>query len=293
MGVQKGVIKKFFTGFIASAVLGCAFAGSAAAEDKSFTIGTDQGLTTKYLWRATTVGSSNTAGIIRDDHGTAWQGDVYLTLFDMLTFNVWYDVPLGQKAKSLGTGSQGSAFEVDYTVDLAYSLDKWSFNFGHILYTFPTTAAGSISQTSEVYVTASYDMLLSPTLGVYYDYDNVNGVYLQFDVSHSVELNDWATLNLGATVGYASGEGIDTRKDANGQQYFQYYEQNSGITNGVFSASVDFALGHVSPMLDKFTLSPSFAWDVRNTSMILGSKTNAPSYAAQETVAAINLNFEY
>ncbi len=288
------ITKKIYTGLFAMAAMGLGFAASAsAADEKVFTAGTDQGLFSKYLWRGTTVGASNTAGVIRDDHGTAWQGDVYLTVFDFLTFNVWYDMPLGQKAKSLGTGSNGSFYEIDYTVDLAYSIDKWSFNAGHITYTFPTTVAGSIDQTSELYVSAGYDTFLSPTLGAYYDYDNVNGLYLQLDLGHSIELNDWATVNLGATVGYASGEGADARKDASGQQYWAYYDKNSGFTHANFSASVDFALAHVNPALDRFTLSPSFAWEVRNSSMISGSVSNSPTYPQQETVVAVNLNFEY
>ncbi|MBF0274021.1 MAG: hypothetical protein HQK84_02190 [Nitrospinae bacterium] len=249
---------------------------TSAEESKPFTIGTDQGFYSDYTWRGTYINKS------------AWQGDVYITLLDSLTFNVWYNMPTQND-----NANKSSFTEVDYTIDYAFSYEGWSFDIGHITFDFPKTPAGSISTTNEAFLTIGYDTMLSPTLGIYYDYDKTDGIYFQFDVSHSEEISDWATLNFGITQGYAVDEGPDTGKNTSGTQYFQYYDKNSGFTSTELSAGIDISLGHFSPSLSHATLSANGLYIIRTTGMVLGASAGAPSYGRDEFVTSINLNFEF
>jgi len=74
-----------------------------------------------------------------------------------------------------------SDYGIDYTVD---AMEKLSVTGGYLYYDLPTPDAGD-GKTQEVFLTATYDTILSPTVSWYWDFDDVEGHYLSVGGSHS------------------------------------------------------------------------------------------------------------
>lgn len=91
--------------------------------------------------------------------------------------------------------------EIDYTLTYELNFPLVSFGAGLIYYDFPNTDADG---TTELYLSASASVLLSPSLTVYQDIDNIKGAYWEASVGHGVPLSPMADLNLGATLGLGS-----------------------------------------------------------------------------------------
>lgn len=91
--------------------------------------------------------------------------------------------------------------EIDYIITYGLSLPMVSFGAGLIYYDFPNT---ELDSTTELYLTASASVLLSPTLTIYQDIDNIKGAYWEAGVSHGVPLSPMADLELSATLGLGS-----------------------------------------------------------------------------------------
>jgi len=89
------------------------------------------------------------------------------------------------------------------------------------------------SDSQEFYGTLSLDVLLAPSLTVYYDTDNFQGDwYALLAIGHSFELAESISLDLGFSAGYYFiNDGI-----APGDDY-------SELHDGVLSASVSFPVG--------------------------------------------------
>lgn len=98
-------------------------------------------------------------------------------------------------------GNEWSFNEIDYIVTYGISMPMISFGAGLIYYDFPNT---DLDSTTELYVTASASVLLSPTLTIYQDIDNIKGAYWEAGISHGVPLSPMADLELSATLGLGS-----------------------------------------------------------------------------------------
>jgi hypothetical protein len=88
-------------------------------------------------------------------------------------------------------------FETDVTVNYAFSKDKFSFDLGYIYY-----ALESAKDTQEAYFSMGYDILLSPTLTIYYDFDKGDGAFIVVSVGHDFEFEKGIALSLGASASY-------------------------------------------------------------------------------------------
>lgn len=87
--------------------------------------------------------------------------------------------------------------ETDLTVDYSFTLDKFAFDIGYIYY-----ALDNIDDTQEIYLFIGYDILLNPTLTVYYDFDEGDGAFITASIGHNVEVGKDITLSLGALASY-------------------------------------------------------------------------------------------
>ncbi len=100
--------------------------------------------------------------------------------------------------------------ELDYTLDYTASLgsakpelEVLSFSVGYTYYTFPNLDEDKDSH--EVYVGGALDILLSPSVTVYYDFDQGDGVYYELGLGHGFSLAG-AELQLAGSVGYNDGQ---------------------------------------------------------------------------------------
>jgi hypothetical protein len=92
--------------------------------------------------------------------------------------------------------------ETDLTLSYTYILKKLSLTGGYIYYGTKYT-----DETQELFVTASYDMFLKPTLSIYRDIDRYPGTYFNLSIAHSIKLVGDMSLDLGASAGYMWGDG--------------------------------------------------------------------------------------
>ncbi len=189
--------KRFQTTVMIAAILGAGVHGMAAAEAADVSSGDEPRLTgslrlsfnSKYIWR----GQNLIDGPVLQPEGSlSYQG---------FSGIIWanYDADEGDQWT-----------ELDYTLDYSTSLGKvspeleaLSVSVGYTYYTFPNLDEGDDSH--EVYLAAGLDVLLSPSLAVYYDFDEGDGVYYEFGLEHGFSLGK-PTLTLAGSVGYNDGQ---------------------------------------------------------------------------------------
>ncbi len=116
------------------------------------------------------------------------------------TINTWGNMNLTDSV----TEDAPDFSELDLTFGYSKTVGAVALGAGLVEYTFPnTTYAG----TREVYGTiAAPTLLIVPTLSVYYDFDEADGVYANLALSYSHSIADKATLSLFTSLGAASAE---------------------------------------------------------------------------------------
>jgi len=192
------------------------------ADGLPVSFGANAAFNSKYIWRGFNV---------NDD--PVFQPDVWLS-YKGLTLDVWGNMDLTDIHDN-----EGEFNEIDYTVDYSWDWNKLGFSAGAIHYEFPNTAFDS---TSEVYGAVGYDTILSPTLTVYYDFDEADGFYGTFGLSHSFEVPKVidgvsASLDLSGEVGFASANWND----------FYYGADHTAFDNLLVTAAFPVAIGgHVT-----------------------------------------------
>ncbi|MEW6569943.1 MAG: hypothetical protein AB1390_02025 [Nitrospirota bacterium] len=156
--------------------------------------------------------------------------------------NIWanYDTDREEVTSGEETG-HGEITETDFTVNYAFSMDKFTFTIGYIFYAFD-----GANDTQEVYLSANYDTLLNPTVTVYYDYDEGNGAFAIASVGHSFEVPKGMSLNLGASASYNIKNNI-MGFDENGDDFSNFY-------NGEISTSLNI------PIYKGLSLTPKLAY---------------------------------
>ena len=180
----------------------------------------------KYLWRGYNL--SGSLPVV--------QGGVNLSS-NGFTLGYWTNI---QTKTDDGEGYRGGeATETDITIDYTFSpVDKLKVSVGNIWY-----ALDGYDDTKEAYLGLALDVPLSPTVKVYYDYDqsNENGLFYTAAVSHSFDLMDKLSLSLGALVSY---------NDEN----YSVGEWYSDWHNYELSASATYAV------TDQISITPSFVF---------------------------------
>jgi hypothetical protein len=155
---------------------------------------------------------------------------------------------------NLDDNATGDEFEFsEHDITLSYSgitcpLTGAGVTVGIVNYDFPNVglvdAEGNLSlvnDTAEAFLIYSLaDVLLSPTVSVYYDVKEADGFYGSVGVSHSVEVADKISLGLAASLGAA---------DKDWSTYY-FGEDASGLTDYSVSATLPVAL------TDSVTLTP-------------------------------------
>ncbi|MDT8390096.1 MAG: hypothetical protein RRC34_06265 [Lentisphaeria bacterium] len=125
--------------------------------------------------------------------------------------------------------------ELDYTLSYDMTLeDMVKVGVGFIEYVFPGNGNGSSNaeRTSEVYASVGLDVMLEPTLTVYWDFDEADGFYATLGIAHTFELTEALGLTLGGKLGWGD------------RNYHEFYVGNdtNGLSDYNVSASLDYAV---------------------------------------------------
>ena len=158
--------------------------GTVMAEDKpeaDFTMGAYS----QYVWRG--YAFSDDSVIIQPSMSVSYKG---------FGVNLWGNFDTDYVS---GTDSGINWNETDMTLSYDGSTGKIGYGVGWIYYNL---GSGIGDDSQEIYVTASIDTLLVPTLSIYNDIDNFRGYYATLGVSHSIAVAEGMALDLGAQVGY-------------------------------------------------------------------------------------------
>jgi len=134
--------------------------------------------------------------------------------------------------------NSGEFTEIDWIANYGFSFPLISIDFGLIYYDFPNTESNA---TTEFYVTGSAGVLLSPTLSIYYDFDEVDGAYINAGISHGIAIGPELDLDLGASLGLGDS----------GYNNSYFGIDDGGMTDFLFTASVPFEA------IPFFTITPS------------------------------------
>jgi hypothetical protein len=220
------------------------------------------GIWDKYLWR----------GFDLSDGRPVIQGGIDLTAGNW-TLSTWHNWQLS----SGPTKNSGELNETDVILTYAFDLGEMvSMTIGDIWYSLDNREFG-VDDTNELFVTATLNTLLSPTLKISWDWDEAkeDGLFYSFDISHSCDLGQWmqnTTLNLGALVSY------NQHADATVDDY-------AGWHNYELTASIDYAL------TDQLTISP-IGWFSSGISSAAQRGVNSGGIDT-ETAFALNLTFTF
>lgn len=135
----------------------------------------------------------------------------------------------------------GEFSETDLTLSYTRSMDKWTFGTGYIYY-----ALNGAHDTQELYLSVGYDVILKPSVTVYYDFDEGNGAFVLASIGHSLELMKDINLNLGASASF-NIENKVMGLDESGDAFSNFY-------NAELSASVNV------PVWKAVTVTPKIAY---------------------------------
>jgi hypothetical protein len=150
-----------------------------------------------------------------------------------------------------GHEGHGEFTETDITLNYSHSFYKLSLSGGYIYY-----ALNDAPDTQELYISAGYDVLLNPTLTVYYDYDEGRGAFIVASIGHSFEVLKGINLNLGASASYNVKNKV-MGVDADGNDFSNFY-------NGELSSSLNIPVWKAITVTPKIAYSFPLSADARN-----------------------------
>ena len=196
-------------------------------------------------------------------------GDVYIGMYNQYLFrgidlsdNQWvsqFGADMGYKGFTLSYWSNlithagnvlgtvpvkaGDITETDITLNYGFTpIDLLTFNVGNTYYSLEGGP-----DTNELYLKTTVNTLLSPTLAIYWDYDEASkaGLFYTFSVGHTFAVNKNLGVNLGALVSYnQSNWSVTANQEANNWNNYE------------LSVSADYTL----PCLDKLKITPSYTY---------------------------------
>lgn len=178
----------------------------------------DASVLSAYVWRGQTLNDE-----------LVLQPGLTVAAENGLSANVWGNFDL---TDNLGTGGEFS--EIDLTGTYSLPLDGGiSADVGVINYLFPQADNAGDLETTEVYLSAAVDTALSPSVGIYWDVDEAEGLYFNFGLSHVIDvIDDTMDVELGFGIAFAT------------EDYNTYYfgVEDTALNDGNLSLSTSYAL---------------------------------------------------
>jgi hypothetical protein len=207
---------------------------AAAAEEQAVKFGLSADYYSKYIWRGQNL---NDESVLQPAVSVSAYG---------FTGSIWGNMDLTNGSQS-APDNAGEFSEFDWSLDYTAAvpgIENLNFSVGTIYYRFPNQV---FHPTTEVYAGLSLsDGLLSPSIKLYHDIDEIDGSYLQLGVGHTFEkiyeVNDkcYCGFQLGANIGWGSS----------GYNHGYFGVDNSKFNDLTLTAGLPFCIG-------SWTLRPS------------------------------------
>lgn len=215
MKIKTATMVRVLAGMVMTgSVLGMMQPSSLAGDALSLDVSAD--FATKYVWRGQLL---TDAPVIQPSATLSGYG---------FSANVWGNVDITDENEK--NDENLNLLETDYTLSYGFTpVEGLDLEGGLIWYTFP-----SLDSTGEVYASVTLSAVpLSPSLTVYYDFDEVEGFYANLAVGHTMALTEKLDFSLGASLGWGDGD------------YHEFYfgqPASSSLSDILLSACLDYAL---------------------------------------------------
>lgn len=224
--MKKSIKTLIASGVLVGTIATCGAFSAAFAEEEKPTADLSVALLSQYVWRGYQL--SHDSLVIQPSMTVGYKG---------FGFNLWGNID----TDTADTG-ENNFNETDATLSYDGSIDKFGYGVGYIYY-----GLDGLADEQEVYLSLSYDTLLSPTLTIYRDFAHTMGWYVLAGVSHSVPLTDSINLDLGASASYISFDSDEVYVPNTTDTY-------SGFHDGVVSASITV------PVVEYVSITPSISY---------------------------------
>lgn len=208
--------------YLAGVALGLAglgmLADTAAAEEAKPTADLTVSALSQYVWRG--FAYTKDSVVLQPSMTVGYQGFA-LNLWGNLDTDRWEGTDVGSDNWT----------ETDLTMSYSWTMGPASLSAGYIYYALDPFV--STSDTQEVFLSATLNTLLSPTLKVYRDFDHFAGWYATLGVSHALPIKDDISLTLGAQVSYLAADEASSYADPDDAS-----DEYNDFHDGLLSASV-------------------------------------------------------
>jgi len=211
------------------------------AEEERPSVGADLGFYSAYIWRG--FAFSNNSIVVQPSITAGYRG---------FSMNLWGNLDTDFDDGDPTTNDKKEWTETDFTLAYDRSFGPINTGIGYIYY-----ALDGVDDSEEFYLSIGADVILAPTFTVYREFAHYPGWYLHFGVSHSFELPNGWSLDLGASAAYYAYDDdamveIDDLGNATMEKYKNFHD-------GVVSAGLTIPVGKyfsVSPVISySFPLS--------------------------------------
>ncbi len=176
-----------------------------------------------------------------------------------VTIGVWGNLT----TDDYGADTSGQFTEIDLyaSYDIPLGLEPFGLSVGYTEYTYPSTGGGGDADR-EISLGAAVDVLLSPSIDIYYGLDGVvdNVLYIEMGAGHSIAITDDITCDLGLVVAY-----IDPDEGKSG---FSHANVSASVAYKIFSAGITY----ISQLDDK--VLPDATFDENGDLATLGYDEN-------------------
>ncbi len=233
--------KKIAGGLLAATfVLAVSAVPSFAADKPTTDLSVDA--LSKYVWRGFEL--SRDSMVLQPSVTVEYNG---------FSANLW-----GNLDTDTYSGNTNNWTETDMTLSYSRSLGMVDVSAGYIYY-----GLDNADDSQEVYLSASLNTILAPTLSVYRDYDSFPGWYITLGISHSVPIKDNIALDLGAQIGYLSADEASSYGEVvNGAQ--STTEAYNAFHDGLLTASITFPINQYVSITPKLNYSFPLTDDARD-----------------------------
>ncbi len=211
---------------VSLAVLGTLYClqvdGIALAEEDRPTASLAVSALSKYVWRGFEL--SKDSIVLQPSMTVAYKG---------FSANVWGNVDTNFYVQGTANSNTNYWNETDFTLAYDWTVGEVGMTAGYIYY-----GLDGIPDSQEVFARAAWRTLLTPTLSIYRDYDNLAGWYITLGISHSLPITDKVGLTLSGQIGYLAAEDASSYAEIDSSNWTATTNAFSGFQDGMLSASI-------------------------------------------------------
>ncbi|MBN1103105.1 MAG: hypothetical protein JXL84_06805 [Deltaproteobacteria bacterium] len=174
------------TAFLGGLLCVVFMAFNAGAEEERPTASATMGVFSKYIWRGYEL--SDDSLVIQPSITVGYKG---------FSVNLWGNLDTDWDDRVPATSDKTEWTETDMTLEYGREFGPVRLAAGYIYY-----ALDGIDDSQEVYLSGSWNVLLTPTLTIYREVSHLPGWYFKFALGHSFDLGKGISLDLAGSVGY-------------------------------------------------------------------------------------------